>query len=53
MTSDATIPSDLPDSLAEVLDQHDVETLLAVHEYSEELLEERGLEEEIEGRSFG
>lgn len=53
MATDVEVPPDLPESLAEVLDQHDPETILAVHEYSERLLAAYDLEEELENRTYG
>jgi hypothetical protein len=51
MASDA--PRDLPDSLAELLDQHDPETLAAIRDHCDRLLEEYDLEEDVEERTYG
>ena len=45
--------SELPESLVELLDQHDPETLLAIREYCDQVLDEYDLEEEIEEQTYG
>ena len=51
MASDA--PRGLPDSLAELLDQHDPETLAAIRSYCDQLLEEYDLQDEADDRTYG
>ena len=53
MGSDIKQPEELPDSIAELLEQHDPETLLAIREYADAMLEEYDIEEEIEERTYG
>lgn len=53
MVSDVDPPSDLPDSLEALLQQHEPETLLAIRDRCDQLLEEYDVEEEVEERTYG
>lgn len=53
MASDIKQPKELPDSIAELLEQHDPETLLAIREYADSILDEYDIEEEIGERTYG
>lgn len=52
MASNDSTPEELPESLVELLDQHEPETVAAIHRYCERLLEEHDLEDELDERTY-
>jgi len=53
MPSDVDSESDLPASLEELLDQHEPETIVAIRDYCDQLLETYDVEEDLDERTYG
>ncbi|MDQ2053043.1 MULTISPECIES: hypothetical protein [Halobellus] len=53
MAPDVEAESDLPASLEELLDQHEPETIAAIRDYCDQLLEAYDIEEDLDERTYG
>jgi hypothetical protein len=53
MAPDVDPDSGLPKSLEELLEQHEPETVVAIRDYCDQLLESYDLEEDLDERTYG
>jgi hypothetical protein len=53
MAPDVESDRDLPASLEKLLDQHEPETVAAIRDYCDQLLEAYDIEEDLDERTYG